>query len=324
MEADTRKELIMKVLVTGATGAIGTQLVPQLIEAGHTVVGTTTSEARTARLREAGAEPLVLDVLDAAAVRQAVTRVRPEVIIHEATALAGNLDLRKLDQSFALTNRLRTEGTGNLLAAATAAGVRRVIAQSFAGVVYARTGGPVKTEEDPLDPAPVPGSEKMLAAIRQLEDAVTSAPGVEGIVLRYGGFYGPGTSLGPGGEQVEMVRKRRFPLIGDGGGIWSLIHIADAARATVAAVERGAPGIYNIVDDEPARTSEWLPVLAQLVGAKPPMRIPRWVGSLLAGKFATALATEARGASNEKAKRGLDWKPLPASWRDGFADMLRG
>ncbi|MEU6081096.1 NAD(P)-dependent oxidoreductase [Streptomyces sp. NPDC047108] len=314
----------MKVLVTGATGAIGVQLVPQLVEAGHTVVGTTTAEAKTAGLREAGAEPLVLDVLDADAVREAVDRVRPEVIIHEATALAGNLDLRKLDQSFALTNRLRTEGTGNILAAATAAGVRRVIAQSFAGVVYARTGGPIKTEEDPIDPTPVPGSEQTVAAIRHLEEAVTSAPGIEGVVLRYGGFYGPGTSLGPGGVQVEMVRKRQFPVIGDGGGIWSLIHIADAARATVAAVDHGAPGIYNIVDDDPARTSEWIPFLAQLLGAKPPMRVPRLLGVLLAGKFGTALATEARGASNAKAKQDLDWKPQHASWRDGFTEMLRG
>ncbi|MEV6315969.1 NAD(P)-dependent oxidoreductase [Streptomyces sp. NPDC051776] len=314
----------MKVFVTGATGAIGTQLVPELVDAGHTVVGTTTTEAKTARLREAGAEPLVLDVLDAAAVREAVDRVRPEVIIHEATALAGNLDLRKLDQSFALTNRLRTEGTDNILAAAAAAGVRRVIAQSIAGVLCARTGGPVKTEEDPIDPAPVPGSERTAAAIQYLEDAVTSAPGVEGIVLRYGGFYGPGTSLEPGGEQWEMVRKRRFPVIGDGGGIWSLIHIADAARATVAAVDHGAPGIYNIVDDEPARTAEWLPFLARTVGAKPPMRVPRWMGSLLAGKFGTALSTEARGASNTKAKQELDWKPQHASWRDGFVEMARG
>ncbi|MFG2196870.1 NAD-dependent epimerase/dehydratase family protein [Streptomyces sp. NPDC048639] len=314
----------MRVLVTGATGAIGAQLVPQLIDAGHTVVGTTTSEAKTARLREAGAEPLVLDVLDATAVREAVARVRPEVIIHEATALAGNLDIRKLDQSFALTNRLRTEGTDNILAAATAAGVRRVIAQSFAAVVYARTGGPVKTEEDPLDTTPVPGSEQTMAAIRHLEDTVTSTPGVEGVVLRYGGFYGPGTSLGSGGEQVEMVRKRQFPVIGDGGGVWSLIHVADAARATVAAVDHGAPGIYNIVDDEPARTSEWLPVLARTVGAKQPMRVPRWVGTLLAGKFATALSTEARGASNAKAKLELDWKPQHASWRDGFTEMVRG
>jgi 2-alkyl-3-oxoalkanoate reductase len=320
-----RKELsTMKVLVTGATGALGAQLVPQLVDAGHTVVGTTTSEAKTARLREAGAEPLVLDVLDADAVREAVVRVRPEVIVHEATALAGHLDLRKVDRDFALTNRLRTEGTDNLLTAAAAAGVRRVVAQSYAAALYARAGGPVKTEEDPLDPEPVPGSERTVAAIRHLEDAVTSAPGVEGIVLRYGGFYGPGTSLAPGGEQVEMVRKRQFPVIGDGGGVWSLIHIADAARATVAAVDHGAPGIYNIVDDEPARISEWLPVLARAAGAKRPMHVPRWAGRLLAGEFVTVLSTEARGASNAKAKRGLGWQPQHASWRDGFAETLRG
>ena len=311
----------MKVLVTGATGALGAQLVPQLVGAGHTVVGTTTTGTKTARLREAGAEPVVLDVLDPAAVREAVARVRPEVVIHQATALAGNLKLRKVDRDFALTNRLRTEGTDNLLTAAAEAGVRRFIAQSNAAVLYARTGGPVKTEEDPIDPNPVPGSEQTAAAIRHLE--VTSAPGVEGFVLRYGGFYGPGTSLAPGGEQLEMVRKRQFPVIGDGGGVWSLIHVADAARATVAAVDRGAPGLYNIVDDEPARISVWLPVLAQIAGAKRPMRVPRWLGRLLAGEFVTTLCTEARGASNVKAKRVLGWNPQYVSWRDGFAETLR-
>ncbi|MEV6106256.1 NAD(P)-dependent oxidoreductase [Streptomyces sp. NPDC051940] len=314
----------MKILVTGATGALGSRLVPMLVAAGHTVVGTTTTEAKTARLREAGAEPLVLDVLDAAAVREAVERTLPEVIVHQATALSGKIDMRKVDKSFALTNRLRTEGTDNLLAAARTTGVRRFIAQSFAGWPSARTGGPVKTEEDPLDPTPVKGGEQTHGAIRHLEDAVTRAPGLEGVVLRYGGFYGQGTGMAPGGDQLEMVRKRQFPVVGSGAGVWSLIHIDDAARATAAAVEHGAPGIYNIVDDEPAPVAQWLPVLAQAAGAKPPRHVPAWLGRLLAGPFAVAMMTESRGASNAKAKRELGWKPEYGSWREGFAVVLKG
>ncbi|WOX20566.1 NAD(P)-dependent oxidoreductase [Streptomyces solicathayae] len=312
----------MKVLVTGATGAVGGQLVPQLVAAGHTVVATTTSESKTARLREAGAEPIVLDVLDAAAVHDAVSRTRPEAIVHQATALAGNLTLRKVDRDFAVTNRLRTDGTDNLLAAAAESGVRRFVAQSAMQVLYARSGGPVKAEDAPLDTHPAPGSELTLAAIRYLEHAVTSAPGIDGIVLRYGGFYGPGTSIEPGGEQLELVRKCQFPVVGGGGGVWSFTHVADAAGAAVAAVERGAPGIYNIVDDDPARLSEWLPELARLAGAKKPMNVPRWVGRLLAGEFIAMASTEIRGASNAKAKKELDWTPRHPSWRQGFADML--
>ncbi|WP_419992390.1 NAD-dependent epimerase/dehydratase family protein [Streptomyces boninensis] len=312
----------MKVLVTGASGAIGSQLVPLLVAAGHTVVATTTSEAKTARLREAGAEPVVLDVLDSEAVRAAVERTRPEVIVHQATALAGNLKLRHVDKDFAVTNRLRIEGTDNLLAAAAEFGVRRFVAQSAMQVLYARTGGPVKTETDPTDTHPTPGSEKTVAAIRHLETAVTSAAGIEGVVLRYGGFYGPGTSLEAGGEQLEMVRKRQFPIVGGGGGVWSFTHVADGARATVAAVEGGEPGIYNVVDDDPAPLSEWLPVLAEAAGAKRPMSVPRWVGKLLAGGFIAMVSTEIRGASNAKARKEFGWVPHYASWRDGFKAEL--
>ncbi|WAZ23894.1 NAD(P)-dependent oxidoreductase [Streptomyces cinnabarinus] len=313
----------MKVLVTGATGAVGSRLVPQLVEAGHTVVAATTSEARTARLREAGAEPIVLDVLDTAAVRDAVRRARPDVIIHQATALAGNLKLRKVDRDFAVTNQLRTKGTQNLLTAAAEYGVRRFVVQSAMQVLYARTGGPVKAEEDPLDTHPAPGSEQTLAAIRFLERAVTSTPGVDGIVLRYGGFYGPGTSIAPGGEQLELVRKRQFPVVGGGGGVWSFIHVEDAAGAAVAAAEGGAPGIYNIVDDEPAPLAEWLPALAAAVGARKPMSVPRWLGRLLAGEFIVRASTEIRGASNAKARKELGWTPRYASWRQGFAELGR-
>ncbi|WP_181791277.1 NAD-dependent epimerase/dehydratase family protein, partial [Streptomyces phytophilus] len=241
----------MKILVTGATGALGSRLLPLLTAAGHTVTGTTTSEAKADRLRAAGVEPAVLDVLDAAAVRETVANAAPEVIVHEATALSHKIelrprDLRRLDASFAPTNRLRTAGTDNLLAAAAESGTRRFVAQSFAGWPYKREGGWIKTEEDPMETDPPAGSEESLAAIKHLEEAVTTAPGMEGIVLRYGGFYGPGTSISPGGQQAEMVLKRRLPVVGSGDGIMSLIHIDDAAAATAAAVERGAPGVYNV------------------------------------------------------------------------------
>jgi 2-alkyl-3-oxoalkanoate reductase len=313
----------MKILVTGATGAIGTRLIPLLTEAGHTVVGTTTTEAKTARLREAGAEPLVLDVLDAEAVREAVESARPEVIVHEATALAGNLtSLRNLDKAFAGTNRLRTEGTDHLLDAAAKSGVRRFIAQSYAGWPFAREGGAIKPEEARLDPTPVRGSEQTLAAIRHLEEAVTTASGMDGLVLRYGGFYGPGTSLAPGGEQAEMVAKRRFPVAGSGEGIWSMIHIEDAARATAAAVEHGTSGLYHITDDEPAAVKEWLPGLALIMGAPAPRHVPLWLAKLAAGPFVAMASTEIRGASNAKAKRELEWKPQYGSWRDGFRSVF--
>ncbi|MFL5830973.1 MAG: NAD-dependent epimerase/dehydratase family protein [Solirubrobacteraceae bacterium] len=307
----------MRVFVAGATGAIGKQLVPRLVQAGHEVTGMTRSESKRAMLAELGADPVVADALDPDQVADAVARARPEVIVHELTAI-GALDMRHFDRAFALTNRLRTEGTDHLLSAAQAVGVKRFVAQSYWGG-YARTGPSVKTEDDPLDPAPAREWRQTVAAIRHLEEAVLGAQWTEGIVLRYGAFYGPGTSLAPGGDQYEVVRQRKFPVVGDGGGVWSFIHVADAADATVAAIERGKRGTYNVVDDDPARVAEWLPALADRVGAKKPMRVPRFVGRLLAGEVGAVMMTESRGASNAKAKRELAWRPAHPSWRQGFA-----
>jgi nucleoside-diphosphate-sugar epimerase len=314
----------MKVFVAGATGALGSKLVPRLVAGGHDVVGMTRSERKAGMIQQMGATPAIADGLDAEAVGRAVGEAEPEVIVHELTALSGSLDLRKFEQSFALTNRLRTEGTDHLLAAARAVGAKRFIAQSYAAWTYERTGGPVKTEDDPLDPDPVPATRTTLDAIRYLEAAVTGAEWVEGLVLRYGGFYGPGTSmsLNPEGEHVEMIRKRKFPLVGESSGIWSLIQIDDAAAATAAAVEGGAPGIYNVVDDQPAAAADWLPGLAEAVGAKRPMRVPRWLGRIMAGEAAVTMMTETRGASNAKAKSELGWAPKYPTWRDGFAHGL--
>ena len=309
----------MRVFVAGATGAIGKQLVPRLVEAGHEVHGMTRSESKQAMLHELGAVPVVADALDPDQVAEAVGRARPDVIVHQLTAI-GAVDLRHFDRDFALTNRLRTEGTDHLLSAGQAVGVRRFVAQGVGGYgAYARTGGPVKTEEDPLDPTPARGMRETLAAIRHLEEAVLGARWTEGIVLRYGHFYGPGTSLAPGSAQTELVRRRKFPLVGDGGGVWSFIHVADAAEATVAAVERGSRGVYNVVDDDPAPVAKWLPALAQELGAKKPMRVPRFIGRLFAGEAGVVMMTDVRGASNAKAKRELGWRPAHPSWRDGFA-----
>jgi len=314
----------MKVLVAGATGAIGKQLLPKLVTNGHEVVGITRSEAKADAVRALDAEPAIADALDPEAVAAAVAASEPEAIIHELTGLAGNLgSLHNLDRSFAATNRLRTEGTDHLLSAARAAGVRRFLAQSYAGWPYARSGGPVKDEEAPLDDDPPASARQTIAAIRYLEQTVSEADGIEGIVLRYGGFYGPGTSIAPGGEQLEAIRKRQFPVVGGGAGITSFVHIEDAAEATVAALERARPGIYNIVDDEPAEVREWLPEVASRIGAKPPWRVPRWVGRLLAGEAATTMMTEVRGASNEKAKRELGWAPGHPSWREGIPEAAR-
>jgi len=302
----------MRVLVVGAGGAIGMRLVPQLVARGHEVVATSRSEKKADRLRALGADAVALDLLDPTAVLDAVRAGRPDAIVHEATALAGTGDVKHFDRTFAATNRLRTEGTDNLLAAVRAVGGGHVVAQSYAGWPYARDGARAKTEEDPLDPAPVPAMRETLAAIRHLEDAVLAA---NGTVLRYGGLYGSPDDL-----QLEPVRKRRFPVVGDGGGIWSFVHLDDAAAATVLAVERGTPGLFNVVDDEPAPVAEWLPALAEAIGAPPPRHVPRLLARLLAGEAGVALMTEVRGASNAKAKRGLGWALRHPSWRRGFAD----
>ena len=307
----------MRIFVAGATGAIGKQLVPRLVAAGHEVHGMTRSESKWAMLHEMGAVPVVADALNPDQVAEAVGRAKPEVIVHQLTAI-GALNTRHFDRDFARTNRLRTEGTDYLLSAGQAIGVRRFIAQSYGAWPYIRTGGPVKTEEDPLDPTPAREMRETLAAIRHLEQAVLGARWTEGIVLRYGAFYGPGTSMAPGGQQFEMVRKRMFPLVGNGGGVWSFIHVADAAEATVAAIERGRRGIYNIVDDEPAPVAQWLPALAQELGAKDPIHVPHFIGRLFAGESGVVMMTDARGASNAKAKRELGWHPAHSSWRQGF------
>jgi nucleoside-diphosphate-sugar epimerase len=308
----------VKVFVAGATGAIGRQLVPRLAGAGHDVVGMVRSESKRAILSELGARPVVADALDPDQVAQAVARTRPDAIVHQLTAI-GNIDLRRFDRDFAVTNRLRTEGTDHLLSAGQAVGVRRFVAQSYCAWPYARTGGPVKTEDDPLDPSPAREMRESLKAIRYLELAVLGADWTVPIVLRYGAFYGPGTSMAPGGEQAELVRRRKFPLVGDGGGMWSFIHIADAAEATVAALEHGRRGVYNVADDDPAPVAEWLPALAHTLGAKPPRRVPRFAARLLAGEAAAVMMTDIRGASNAKAKAELRWTPQHPSWRQGFA-----
>lgn len=308
----------MRVFVAGATGAMGRQLVPRLLEAGHRVIGMTRTEAKAAALWDLGARPIVADALDPDQVAEAVADADPDVIVHQLTAISG-LDPRHFDRDFALTNRLRTEGTDHLLSAGRAVGVRRFIAQSYTSWPYARTGGPVKSEEDPLDPTPPREMVESMAAIRHLEEAVLGAAWTQGIVLRYGAFYGPGTSLARDGEQFEMIRKRKFPVVGDGRGVWSFVHIADAAEATVAAVEHGTRGIYNVVDDEPAPVAEWLPALAEQLGAPKPRRVPRVVGRLFAGEAGAVMMTEMRGASNAKAKRELGWRPGHPTWREGFA-----
>jgi 2-alkyl-3-oxoalkanoate reductase len=312
----------MRVFVAGASGAVGKRLVPLLIASGYDVAAMTRSPQKTAALRAAGADPVVADGLDRTAVVHAVMRAEPEVVIHQMTALSGVTSFRKFDDEFALTNRLRTEGTDHLLEAARAAGVRRIIAQSYGNWNYERTGSGLKTEADPFDPNPPANQRKSLAAIRYLEDAVIGAAGIEGIALRYANLYGPGTGFAVDGAIVKLVRKRRLPIVGDGGGVWSFIHIDDAVAATVAAIEHGAPGIYNIVDDDPAPVAVWLPELARVLGAKPPWRVPVWLGRLAAGEVGVSMMTQIRGTSNAKAKRELAWQPRYKSWRDGFRTGL--
>ena len=311
----------MRILVAGATGAIGLELVPQLIAAGHDVIGTTRTAAKAEIIRRMGAEPVIADGLDAPSIRAAVIAAKPDIVIDQMTGLADVTDLRHFDRAFATTNRLRIQGTDFLLAAAREAGVKRFIAQSFCGWTYGRGGEAVKTEADRLDPDPPEELRHTLQAIQHLEDAVTSSADPEGIVLRYGSFYGPDTGM-LSRAMIDQLRRRRVPLIGGGGGRWSFIHVEDAAAATVAAVERGSPGhIYNIVDDEPAEVSEWLPALATLVGARSPIRLPAWLGRLFAGEHLVSMMTEVRGGSNAKARRELGWRPAHPSWREGFAEI---
>ena len=312
----------MKVFVAGATGALGQQLVPHLVANGHEVVGMTSRPDKQDVVRSLGARPVVADALDPDAVAEAVGQAEPEVIVHQLTALSGSFDLKHLERFMALTNRLRTEGTDHLLAAGRAVEAKRFVAQSFAGWPFARSGGPVKSEDDPLDPAPAEPFRTTLEAIRYLEQTVTGASWTEGVVLRYGGFYGPGTSISSEGEHVELIRKRKFPIVGHGDGVWSFIHIEDAANATVAAIEHGTRGVYNVVDDEPAPVREWLPAAAATLGGRKPMRVPRWLGRIVAGEAAVVMMDEVRGASNAKAKRELGWKPRYSSWRQGFAEGL--
>jgi nucleoside-diphosphate-sugar epimerase len=312
----------MRVFVAGATGAIGKPLVPMLLGGGHEVVAMTRSPDKAEGLRAAGATPVVADGLDRQAVVDALVASRPEVVVHQLTALAGFKDMKRWDREWRQTNRLRTEGTDHLLEGAKAAGARRFVAQSYAGWPYAREGGTVKTEEDLLDPQPPEGMRRTLDAIRYLEQRVTGTEGIEGLALRYGSLYGPGTSVAPGGDTVEMIRARRLPLVGRGTGVWSFVQIEDAAAATLAAVERGGPGVYNVVDDDPAPVAEWLPELARAVGAKPPMRLPVWLARLAVGEPGISLMTRVRGASNLKARRELGWRPRYASWREGFRSGL--
>ena len=309
----------MRVFVTGATGALGQHLVPGLVAAGHEVTATTRTPGKAGQLRAAGAAPVVLDGLDRAAVLATVQAAAPEVIVHQMTALADMRSLRNTDRVFAATNELRTRGTDNLLAAAAAAGTGRVIAQSYTGWTNERSGGPVKTENDPFDSRVLPSAARTLAAIKHVEQTVPLQVS-EGIVLRYGSFYGPGASQ----ILLDLLRKRMLPVIGGGTGIWSFIEITDAAAATIAAVDRGAPGVYNVVDSDPAPVTDWLPYLARVAGAKPPLRVPVWLGRLLAGEFVVNQMTTARGSSNEKARKDLGWEPRYASWREGFRAWVRG
>jgi nucleoside-diphosphate-sugar epimerase len=332
----------MRIFLAGATGALGMRLLPRLVAGGHHVTATTRTPGKLDALRAAGAQPLILDALDKEAVRQAILAARPEEVVHQMTSLARMRSLRRFDREFAQTNRLRTEATEHLLDAARAAGARRFVAQSYTGWPNARDGGRVKTELDPLDPHPPGTMSRSMAAIRWLEATVSGATDVAGVVLRYGSFYGPGTSIASGGDHgsdrgserdgdsdgdsdgdlVRLVRHRQMPIIGGGAGVWSFIHIDDAAEATRLAIEGHSGGIFNIVDDEPAEVSTWLPELARAVGAPPPRRLPAWIGRLVSGEAIVSMMTKIRGSSNARAKRELGWQPAHATWRDGFRDGL--
>jgi 2-alkyl-3-oxoalkanoate reductase len=313
----------MKIFIAGASGAIGSQLVSQLVARGHEVVGTTRSAAKTGALRALGAEPVVVDALDPDAVADVVAKAEPEVIVHQLTALNGPMKMRNVKRMAAATNRLRTEGTDHLLAAGHAVGVRKFVAQSNYALLE-RAGGPVVDENGRIDPSPPKDVEEAVAALRHVEDAVTGITWADGIVLRYGGFYGPGTGIeaAPDAVMAKLIRKRRFPIVGGGGAVWSMVHITDAASATVAAIERGRRGIYHVADDEPAPVREVLLELARVLDAKPPHRVPAWLARMLAGKGAVEIMTQARGITSEKIKRDLDWTPRYPSWRQGFAEGL--
>ena len=308
----------MRIFLAGATGALGKRLIPILVSAGHRVTGMTRFISKVPLLSDLGAEPAIADALDRGAVMEAVMNAQPDVVIHELTALTGMSDLKHFDRELSQTNRLRTEGTQFLLAAAKAAGASRFIAQSFSGWPNARTGGRVKTEHDALDADPPKSMRRTIDAIRQLEQMVTSATALTGLVLRYGGFYGPGTSLGQGGVFLEMVRRRKLPIAGAGTGVWSFLHIDDAASATRLAIDDGPSGVYNIVDDEPAEVNVWLPDLASALGAQPPRHIPAWLGRLLLGEAGMSIMKDVRGSSNAKARTVLGWRPFYATWREGF------
>lgn len=314
----------MKIFVAGASGAVGRPLVRQLIAAGHEVVALTRSKQNARLLAALGAEVVVSDALDRPAVLEAVTAAKPMIVVHQLTALNGVKDYKHFDREFAMTNRLRTEGTDYLLEAARAAGTRQVIAQSYGNWNYERTGTGLKTEEDPFDPSPPRNQRETLSAIRHLEKSVVEADDIDGVALRYGNLYGPGTSIAADGDIVAAVRKRALPIIGNGAGVWSFTHVEDAASAVVAAIGHRARGVYNIVDDEPAPVAAWLPELARAVGAKPPLRVPTWVGRLAGGEVGVSMMTRIRGASNAKAKRDLDWSPTLSSWRQGFWMGLGG
>jgi len=312
----------MRVFVAGATGAIGRRLIYKLVQSGHAVAGMTRREEKAPLLRVLGADPILVDALDSDGVAKAIREFRPEVIVNELTAIPSRLNFRRFDEEFAQTNRLRTEGTDNLIAGAHGAGVRRFISQSYAAWPYVREGSSVKIEEDPFDPNPPIALRSTMDALKYLESVTRGMQGIKGIVLRYGAFYGPGTSLCKGGPLVEDLRRRKFPIVGKGTGVWSFIHIDDAAAATVAAVEGGAAGVYNIVDDDPAPVSQWLPELAADVGAPKPLHLPAFLARFLIGDHGIMMMTEIRGASNAKAKRLLQWKPQWPTWRGGFREGL--
>lgn len=312
----------MRILVAGASGVAGRSLIPALVARGHAVAGLVRKDRSAALVERMGARPFVADALDAARVQQCLEDFRPEAVTHQMTALPQSMDLRDFERVFAATNALRTRGLDILLAAARRVGARRFVAQSFCTWSYARTGGAVKTEDDPPDDSPPRAVRTTVEALRHLESAMLGATDVRGAALRYGGFYGPGTFLGAEGDLVHQIRRRRAPVVGDGGGIWSFLHVHDLATATAAALESDAPGIFNVVDDEPAPVAEWLPGLARILGAPPPRRVPGFVGRLLLPAHLYLMMTSIRGGSNARFKRTFDWKPSFPSWREGFGSGL--